>query len=155
MSDSFAPIYSAPSENVFAQPRTILNSWKEIASYIGRGVRTVQRYEMRLGFPVHRPAGTSRCSVLAFSDEVEAWLRQTPVQSQFQCSDNVINTSPNTSKLPNGNHNGDTCPFCQGTGKVPAAAYVTTQAVNSNSAFSNNGTPPRSRGQQSIAKSFD
>ncbi len=30
----------------------VLNSWKEIACYLGRGVRTVQRYERDLGLPV-------------------------------------------------------------------------------------------------------
>lgn len=54
--------------------RTILNSWKEIAQFLGRGVRTVQRWEYLYGMPVHRPAGKSRSAVLAFSDEVEKWL---------------------------------------------------------------------------------
>jgi hypothetical protein len=31
-----------------------LDSWKEIASYLGRGVRTVQRWECEEGLPVHR-----------------------------------------------------------------------------------------------------
>ena len=33
----------------------VLNSWKEIASYLGRGVRTVQRYERDFRLPI-RPA---------------------------------------------------------------------------------------------------
>ena len=36
---------------------SVLNSWKEIASYLGRSVRTVQRWEREFGLPVHRPAG--------------------------------------------------------------------------------------------------
>lgn len=59
-------------------PSGILNSWKEIASYLGRGIRTVQRYEEKLGLPIHRPAGTERSAVLAFADELEQWLRNTP-----------------------------------------------------------------------------
>jgi hypothetical protein len=31
-----------------------LDGWKEIASYIGRGVRSAQRWERELGMPVHR-----------------------------------------------------------------------------------------------------
>lgn len=54
--------------------RKVLHSWKDIASYTGRGVRTLQRYEVQLGFPIHRPAGRSRSAVLAFSDEVDEWL---------------------------------------------------------------------------------
>ncbi|MBZ5629467.1 MAG: hypothetical protein LAO06_11450 [Acidobacteriia bacterium] len=59
----------------------ILNSWKEIANYLGRGVRTVQRWERDLGLPVHRPKGKDRSAVLAFPNELQAWLRRTPVRS--------------------------------------------------------------------------
>jgi phage terminase Nu1 subunit (DNA packaging protein) len=59
-------------------PARILNTWKEIAAYLGRGVRTIQRYEEQLGLPIHRPAARGRSAVLAFSDEVERWLRSTP-----------------------------------------------------------------------------
>ena len=53
----------------------ILNSWKEISSYVGRGVRTVQRWEELYGLPVHRAAGRDRSAVYALSDEIDAWLR--------------------------------------------------------------------------------
>ena len=36
-----------------------LDSWKEIAAYLGRGVRTVQRWEREEGLPVHRLAHES------------------------------------------------------------------------------------------------
>ncbi len=67
--------------------RHILNSWKEISQYVGRGVRTIQRYERTLSFPVRRVAKRSRTSVMAFSDEVDAWLNQSslgplPLMSQ-------------------------------------------------------------------------
>lgn len=54
--------------------RRVLHSWKDIANYTGRGVRTLQRYEVLLGFPIHRPAERSRSAVLAFADEVDEWL---------------------------------------------------------------------------------
>ena len=60
--------------------RHVLHSWKEISSYTGRGVRTIQRYEVQLGFPIHRPAGSPRSAVLAFSDEVDAWLNRSPMR---------------------------------------------------------------------------
>jgi hypothetical protein len=56
----------------------VLNSWKEIAAYLGRGVRTVQRYERELGLPVRRPRGTPRSAVLALTDELDNWLRTAP-----------------------------------------------------------------------------
>src|ERR1700736_5343272 len=60
--------------------RRILNSWKEIAGYLGRGVRTVQRWEAQLGLPVHRPAGKDHSAVLAFSSELDEWLDSRPVR---------------------------------------------------------------------------
>jgi hypothetical protein len=59
--------------------RKVLHSWKDIANYTGRGVRTLQRYEAKLGFPIHRPAGKIRSAVLAFSDEVDEWLGKAPM----------------------------------------------------------------------------
>ena len=57
---------------------TVLNSWKEIAQYLGRGVRTVQRYENDLDLPVRRPRGKSRSAVIAIPDELDAWIRTAP-----------------------------------------------------------------------------
>lgn len=54
--------------------RNILHSWKEIAAYIGMGVRTVQRYERTLGLPIRRFAGDNGSSVSAFPDELDHWM---------------------------------------------------------------------------------
>lgn len=55
-----------------------LQSWKEIAGYIGRGVRTVQRWES-LGLPVRRPQVSARKSaVYAISHELDTWLLNNP-----------------------------------------------------------------------------
>jgi hypothetical protein len=51
-----------------------LQSWKQIAGYLGRGVRTAQRWE-DLGLPVRRPLPESRKSaVYATTHELDAWL---------------------------------------------------------------------------------
>lgn len=50
-----------------------LQSWKEIARYLNRGVRTVQRWE-NFGLPVHRPAGHERSAVFALKQEIDGWL---------------------------------------------------------------------------------
>jgi hypothetical protein len=57
--------------------RQILNGWKEISNHIERGVRTAQRWEVRLGMPVHRPALKDRSAVVAFTDELDCWLSRT------------------------------------------------------------------------------
>ncbi len=54
----------------------ILTSWKEIAAYFGKGVRTVQRWEAEMGLPVRRP-GPERHIVVAFPDELDNWVRNT------------------------------------------------------------------------------
>src|SRR5262245_42884014 len=50
-----------------------LNSWKEIPAYLGRGIRTVQRWGREEGLPVHRLAHAKRGSVYAQRDELAAW----------------------------------------------------------------------------------
>ncbi len=52
----------------------VLNSWKEIAAHLGRGVRTVQRWERDFGLPVRRPSGRSRSAVVAVPAELDAWV---------------------------------------------------------------------------------
>jgi predicted DNA-binding transcriptional regulator AlpA len=59
-------------------PKTILNSWKEIAQYVGRSERTIQRWEKELAFPIHRPRGQHRGAVLALPEEIDEWARMTP-----------------------------------------------------------------------------
>ena len=53
-----------------------LQGWKNIASYLDRGVRTVQRWERDLGLPVYRVGKGPRCPVFAFSEELHSWLRK-------------------------------------------------------------------------------
>jgi hypothetical protein len=52
----------------------LLNGWKEIANHVQRGVRTVQRWERDLGFPVRRLGNRARAPVIAASEEVDQWL---------------------------------------------------------------------------------
>jgi hypothetical protein len=54
----------------------VLNSWKDIAEYLGRGVRTVQRWERELGLPVRRPRNHLRSPVVAIPSELDEWLRR-------------------------------------------------------------------------------
>lgn len=49
-----------------------LNSWKEIAAYAGRDIRTVTRWAKTQGLPVRRVPGLR--SVFAHTDEIDAWL---------------------------------------------------------------------------------
>ena len=51
-----------------------LNGWKEIANYLGKGVRTVQRYERNFALPVRRPSGRSGGAVMATPAEIDDWV---------------------------------------------------------------------------------
>jgi hypothetical protein len=54
-----------------SQPMT---SWKEIAAYLGKSVRTVQRWEQELALPVRRPRVTDKNVVIAIREELEVWV---------------------------------------------------------------------------------
>lgn len=80
------PLASRASGSTFDSETTmpaeaLLNSWKEIAVYMGRSERTVQRWEKRFGLPVRRPAGRSRSAVIALPSEIQAWFRAAPASS--------------------------------------------------------------------------
>jgi hypothetical protein len=46
---------------------TRFDSWKEIAIYLGRDLRTLRRWEKERGLPVHRVPGEGRRAIFAFS----------------------------------------------------------------------------------------
>jgi TolB-like protein/Tfp pilus assembly protein PilF len=67
-----------PSEDTPASEKTAesrLDSWKEIAAYLGRDVTTAQRWEKRESMPVHRHVHDKRGSVYALAPELDAWLK--------------------------------------------------------------------------------
>ena len=51
-----------------------LQSWKEIATYLGVTVRSVQRWERSAGLPILRQGQGRRSRVFAYSDELQHWL---------------------------------------------------------------------------------
>lgn len=57
-----------------ANGTTVLTSWKDIARYMGKGVRTVQRWEQDFGLPVRRPQGSNKKAVLARPRDLDAWV---------------------------------------------------------------------------------
>lgn len=50
-----------------------LDSWKSIAEYLRRSPRTVQRWHVESGLPVHHFGG-GKGPVFSYSDELDAWL---------------------------------------------------------------------------------
>jgi hypothetical protein len=77
-----------------AQNIEIFSGWKDIASYMGKGVRTVQRYEREMRLPIRRPAGKvpgkSGGAVIAIRAEINAWVKTSPVRDEFRLSVHAI-----------------------------------------------------------------
>src|SRR5258708_6546705 len=61
----------APAGKISGDDR--LDSWKEIAAYLGREGRTVQGWEKLEGLPVHRHQHARQGSVYAFRSELDTW----------------------------------------------------------------------------------
>jgi hypothetical protein len=61
----------------------IFSGWKDIAGYMGKGVRTAQRYERDLKLPIRRPAGKSKGAVVALKAEIDSWLINIPPLEAF------------------------------------------------------------------------
>jgi TolB-like protein len=63
-----------------------LDSWKAIAVYLKRDVRTVQRWEATEGLPVYRHQHSRHGSIYAYKSEIEAWweARQPAASRQRQ-----------------------------------------------------------------------
>jgi hypothetical protein len=81
---------SSPASNldIMVVNTDVLNSWKEVATYLGRGIRTVQRWERELGLPVRRPRGKSRSPVIAFRPELDHWLQNAPMAERPSSREN-------------------------------------------------------------------
>lgn len=63
-----------PPVSSFETTRNRLDSWKQIAAYLGRSEKTVRRWEETAGLPVHRLNHEKRPSVYAYTNELERWL---------------------------------------------------------------------------------
>ena len=55
----------------------VLDSWKSIALYLKRSIRTCQRLEREAGLPVHRLDESSKARVYAYPSEIDRWLKKT------------------------------------------------------------------------------
>jgi tetratricopeptide (TPR) repeat protein len=56
-------------------PNKRLDTWKEIGAFFGRDERTVKRWEITRGLPVHRVPGAGRANVYANTEELAEWLK--------------------------------------------------------------------------------
>lgn len=70
-----------------------LESWKEIATYLKRDIRTVQRWEKSEGLPVHRHMHSERGTAYAYKQEIDAWWNSRPPPLEEQAGNEAAGTA--------------------------------------------------------------
>jgi tetratricopeptide (TPR) repeat protein len=110
-----------------------LDSWKEIATYLHRDVRTVQRWEKAAGLPVHRHATSRLRTAFAYRSELDAWWR---TQQDGPESGAVDISGPEPAAAEPGARTEEVVPFeplrkppIRGAGQIAAALVVVGLAV--------------------------
>ena len=89
-------------------PAGRLDSWKAVASYLGRSDKTVRRWEEREGLPIHRLHHDKRGSVYANKQELDSWwqLRKATIETEDGAPDHpapqVAEGSPRRQRAPSG-----------------------------------------------------
>jgi hypothetical protein len=83
----------------YSREEMLLNGWKEIANYVGRGVRTVQRWEI-YGLPARRPGGHMRGAVIAVASELDEWLSTRALRSVTPCGLSIVSGSHSSQTEP-------------------------------------------------------
>jgi len=86
-------------------PGKKLDSWGEIASYLGREVRTVQRWERTEDLPVHRHEHKKKSTVYAFTRELDLWIKKRQPKDDPEADAAFVPESD--VDAPAGNANGD------------------------------------------------
>ena len=86
-----------PSERTFEDR---LDSWKQIAAYLGRDVTTVQRWEKREGMPVRRHLHDRIGSVSASRRELDAWMRSRDLRDEHGNGNHAAESNPGATALP-------------------------------------------------------
>jgi hypothetical protein len=71
-----------------------LDSWKEIAAYLRREVRTVQRWEKSANLPVHRLQLEKQSAVYAYKSELDAWYNERRPNLEFDAEDSEQKKHP-------------------------------------------------------------
>ena len=81
------PPSSGPAAQTPAPDR--LDSWKAIAAYLNRDVRTVQRWEVNERLPVHRHLHQEGSTVYAIASELDRWCESRRIRSTPHDSNQV------------------------------------------------------------------
>jgi len=74
---------TAPPRTQDASPPDHLDSWKAIASYLNRTVRTVQRWEKRERLPIRRHRHQKGSSVHSSKHEIDEWRKNRSIAAHY------------------------------------------------------------------------
>ena len=99
-------LHTTVAPSTLERNRERLDSWKQIAVYLNREVRSVQRWEKREGLPVHRHPHLKGSTVYAFKSEIDGWLtgraqtlsRAHPVPKHSKRTGNGLNLPPDVTR---------------------------------------------------------
>jgi TolB-like protein/tetratricopeptide (TPR) repeat protein len=94
------PLSPAQSPNPSDSDSDHLDSWKEIAAYLRRQVRTLQRWEKQEDLPVHRLQHDTLGSVYAFKSELDAWRHRRQQRTRDQVEPRFPVLRAEASRLP-------------------------------------------------------
>ena len=94
MSKTFS---TPPSGSPEPPPGGRLDSWKEIAAYLKREVRTAQRWEKNEGLPVRRHQHDKLSTVFAYKSELDAWWHERQPQLEKEVEPPDGDDSPDSS----------------------------------------------------------
>jgi len=61
----------------------LLESWKEISTYLNRNIRTCQYWEKKHGLPVHRLEDSPKARVFAYKKELDRWMKDRLHKGEF------------------------------------------------------------------------
>ena len=78
------------------EPAGRLDSWKEIAAYLRRSVRSARRWEKEEGLPVHRHLHSKRDSVYAYKAELDVWWSTRGARVAERNGEEVASSPPGT-----------------------------------------------------------
>ncbi len=93
--ESQPPVIGGASEaRPDGPPGERLDGWKAIAGYLGRDIRTVQRWELNEHLPIHRLEHKQRATAYAFAAELDEWLAKRAPH------DNTETGAPTTAPAP-------------------------------------------------------
>jgi TolB-like protein/Tfp pilus assembly protein PilF len=90
-----------------AMPGETLDSWKAIAAYLHRDVRTVMRWEHVRGLPAHRVPGGGKPGVYALKSELDGWWRRIGPHLVEEAEEAARPGTPSVAVLPFANLSAD------------------------------------------------